>query len=123
MPLTDTAIRIAKSTDKPRKMADERGLYLLIQPTGAKLWRMNYRIEGKQKTFACGTYPDTSLKLARAKRDDARKLLADGIDPGVQRKQEKQEKRTAQANTFEVIAREWMKVKGAKWSETLAAGR
>lgn len=77
---------------------------------------MNYRFEGKQKTLSFGTYPDTGLKLARDKRDDARKQLAEGIDPGAARKQEKQERRAAQGNTFEIVAREWMEKKGAKWS-------
>lgn len=116
MALKDTAIRTAKPTDKAWKLTDEKGLYLLVQPSGVKLWRMNYRFEGKQKTLSFGTYPDTGLKLARDKRDDARKQLAEGIDPGAARKQEKQQRRAAQGNTFEIVAREWMKKKGAKWS-------
>ena len=78
MALNDVAIRVAKSTNKSWKLADEKGLFLLIQPTGGKLWRMDYRFADKRKTLACGTYPDTSLKFARDKRDAARKLLADG---------------------------------------------
>jgi hypothetical protein len=118
MALTDIAIRTAKPSEKPRKLADEKGLYLLVQSTGAKLWRLNYRFDGKQKTLALGSYPDTSLARAREKRDEARKLLANEIDPGSQRKLDKQERRTSLENTFEAIAREWMKVKGKEWSES-----
>lgn len=120
MPLSDTTIRSAKPAEKPRKLADEKGLYLLVQPTGAKLWRLNYRFDGKQKTLALGTYPDTGLAMARGKRDDARKLLAQDIDPGAQRKQNKQERRLDQANTFEAIARDWMRIKGKEWTESYA---
>ncbi|WP_265943129.1 tyrosine-type recombinase/integrase [Dechloromonas sp. A34] len=120
MALTDLAIRTAKPDEKPRKLVDEKGMYLLIQTTGAKLWRMNYRFDGKQKTLALGSYPETSLGQARDKRDEARKKLAQDIDPGEQRKLEKQERRTSLANTFEVIARDWMKVRGKEWSEEYA---
>ena len=84
MALTDVAIRTAKPSEKARKLTDDKGLYLLIQPNGGKLWRMNYRFDGKQKTLAIGTYPDTGLALARDKRDAARKLLAQEIDPSAQ---------------------------------------
>lgn len=120
MPLSDIAVRTAKPTNKPRKMADEKGLYLLITPTGSKLWRMDYRIDDKRKTLALGSYPDTSLALARTKRDDARKLSAHGIDPSEQRKQDRQERRTASENTLENIGREWMKIKGKEWTDTYA---
>jgi integrase len=120
MALTDTGIRAAKPTEKARKLADEKGLYLLIQPTGGKLWRFDYRFADKRKTLAIGTFPDTSLRLARDKRDDARKMMAQGIDPCDQRKQAKQERRGAQANTFEVVARDWMRIKGAEWTPTYA---
>lgn len=120
MALTDTGIRATKSTDKARKLADEKGLYLLIQPTGGKLWRFDYRFADKRKTMAIGTFPDTGLRLARDKRDEARKLLALGIDPCGQRKQAKQDRRGAQASTFEVVARDWMRIKGAEWTDTYA---
>lgn len=120
MALTDTGIRATKPTDKARKLADEKGLYLLIQPTGGKLWRFDYRFADKRKTLAIGTFPDTGLRLARDKRDEARKLLAQGIDPGAQRKQAKQERRGEQATTFELVARDWMRIKGAEWTETYA---
>lgn len=82
MPLTDTAIRNAKPGDKPRKLADERGLFILVTPKGGKWWRLKYRFGDKEKLLALGVYPDVGLKDARARRDEARKLLAEGIDPG-----------------------------------------
>lgn len=102
--LTDQAIRSAKPLEKPYKITDERGLYLLVKPNGGKLWRLNYRFGSLQKTLALGTYPNTSPKLARQKRDEARQLLAKGIDPSGQRQAEK----VAASNTFESVAREWL---------------
>jgi hypothetical protein len=77
--LTDTAIRKSIPSEKARKLSDERGLYLPIQPTGGKLGRFNYRFDGKQKTLALGQYPDVSLAQARERREEARKLVAQGI--------------------------------------------
>ncbi|MGC2339142.1 MAG: Arm DNA-binding domain-containing protein, partial [Pseudolabrys sp.] len=90
MPLTDTAIRNAKSRRKAVKLSDGGGLYLLIQSRGAKLWRLAYRYGGKQKLLAFGIYPTVSLADARVRRDAAKKHLKDGLDPSVQRKFEKQ---------------------------------
>lgn len=120
MALSDAAIRAAKPTEKSRKLADEKGMYLLILSSGSKLWRMDYRFDGKRKTLALGVYPDTGLALAREKRDEARRLLAQEIDPGVQRKQEKLERLDALAHTFEAVARDWMKVKGKEWTDSYA---
>ena len=108
MPLTDTAIRNAKPGEKPAKMFDERGLFLLVTPTGGKWWRLRYKFDGKEKLLSLGTYPDTGLKDARTRRDDARKLLADGIDPGENRKAVKAARQERAANSFEVVAREWL---------------
>lgn len=107
MPLSDTQIRTLKPEAKARKVADERGLYLLINPNGSKLWRLKYRFEGKEKLLALGSYPDVSLKSARDRRDDARRLLAEGIDPGDHRKANKNARDDAAANSFETVAREW----------------
>lgn len=85
MPLTDSAIKTAKPQDKPYKLADGLGLYLLINPNGSRLWRIKYRVEGKEKTLSLGAYPDLSLVKARQRRTEARELLADGMD-GEQRK-------------------------------------
>lgn len=102
--LTETAVRAARVTQKPAKLFDGGGLYLLVNPQGSRLWRLKYRIYGKEKLLAIGAYPDLSLKRAREKRDEARRLLADGIDPSAQRKAEK----LAHAETFETIAAEWL---------------
>lgn len=107
MPLTETQIKALKPGEKARKVADEKGLYLLVQPGGGKLWRLKYRVEGKEKLLALGAYPDVSLKMARERRDEARRLLADGIDPSEHRKAHKASREDAQANSFEAIAREW----------------
>jgi integrase len=108
MALTDAAIRKAKPVEKPYKLADSSGLYLLINPNGSKWWRFKYRVGGKEKLLALGTYPDTGLADARAKRDDARKLLAASIDPGEQRKAVKAAGVERAANSFAVIAEEWL---------------
>lgn len=86
MPLTDTIIRSLTPGPKPIKKADEKGLFLLVQPSGGKLWRLKYRIEGKEKKLGLGRYPDVSLKEARKRRDEARQKLADGIDPGEEKR-------------------------------------
>jgi Arm DNA-binding domain len=83
--LTDTAIRAAKPREKSYKLFDGLGLYLEVAPTGSKLWRLKYRHDGRENRLALGAHPDTSLKLARERRDDARRLLAAGIDPSSQR--------------------------------------
>lgn len=106
--LTDTAIRKAKPADKPQRLFDGGGLYLEVSPAGGKLWRWKYRINGKEKRLAIGSYPDTGLADARHKRDAARKLLAAGIDPGEHRKAEKAAGVERAANSFEVVAREWL---------------
>jgi len=112
--LTPSAVQNAKPQPKPYKLADERGMYLLVKPDGARWWRFDYRRPdaGKRNTLSLGTFPDVSLKRAREKRDEARRLLADGIDPGAKRKAEA----TAGADTFEAIAREWFAKFSAKWA-------
>lgn len=107
MPLSDTAIRAAKPQAKPLKMSDSGGLFLLLTPAGGKWWRYSYRFNGKQKTLSLGTYPDTGLRDAREKHAEARKLLAQGIDPGETRKAIKAAREGSAANSFEVVAREW----------------
>ena len=116
MPLTDTAVRNAKPGAKPVRLFDERGLYLEVSPTGGKWWRVKYRLDGKEKRLSLGIYPDVGLKDARDRRDAARKLLADGIDPSENRKAQKSARADRAANSFEVVAREWF----AKFSATCA---
>ena len=115
MPLTDTAIRKAKPTDKMQRLFDGGGLYLEISPAGGKWWRLKYRVDGKEKRLSLGTYPDTSLASARAKRDAARKLLAASVDPGEHRKAEKAAGDDKAANSFEVVAREWFAKQSSTW--------
>lgn len=86
MPLTDSAIRAAKPGEKDRKLTDEKGLHLLVTPTGSKLWRLKYRYGGKEKKLALGSYPEISLKEARSKAEDARRQLLNGIDPSAAKK-------------------------------------
>src|SRR3546814_8635916 len=88
MPLSDVVIRNAKPREKPFKMGDSLGLFLLVQPSGGKLWRLKYRINGREKKFALGVYPDVSLSDARRRRDEARRLLADGKDPSLEKQRE-----------------------------------
>jgi integrase len=118
MPLTDTAIRVVKPAAKPFKLADERSLYLLITPAGGKLWRMDYRFEDKRKTLALGSYPDVNLKQARDRRDEARRQLADGIDPMSKRQEAKATRRAESINNFEAVAREWYKKQCSRWSKS-----
>jgi integrase len=96
----------AKPRSKPYKLFDDRGLYLIINPNNSRWWRLKYRFGGREKSLSLGTYPDTSLKLARAKRDEYRQLLASNIDPSARRHLE----RAAQADTFAGIAKEWLQL-------------
>lgn len=116
MPLTDVKVRTAKPLDKPYKLADGGGLYLLVNPNGSRYWRMKYRVLGREKLLSIGVYPDVPLAMARQKRDEARRSLAAGDDPGAIKKAQKQAKKIATANTFEAIAREWHKAKADRWS-------
>lgn len=136
MPLTDRAIRNAKPIDKPIRLFDEKGLYLEVAPSGGKWWRFKYRFSGKEKRLSLGVYPDVPLasrtvkdeetrkpktiKGAREKRDDARALLAAGIDPSAARKAENREAAGRAANSFEAIAREWYAKQAHTWVHTHA---
>lgn len=106
MPLTDTKARNAKSKDKQYKLFDSDGLFLLVAPSGGKWWRFKYRFGGKEKLLSLGTYPEGNLAKARERRDEARKHVAEGIDPSQMRKALKAAK-IQDENTFEVVAREW----------------
>lgn len=104
--LTDTAIRAAKSQAKPYKLSDGGGLSLVVKPSGSRLWRLKYRMNGVEKTLSFGAYPHVSLGMARERRDEAKKVVALGIDPSIKRKAEK----AARADSFEAIAREWLQL-------------
>ena len=122
MALTDTFIKNLKWAGAPagEKHTDGQGLYLLVKATG-KYWRMNYRFAGKQKTLAIGVYPAVTLAKARQRRDKARELLADGIDPSKAKQVEKQAQVFAAANTFELVAREFLVAKTEAWTPMYAA--
>lgn len=115
IPLTDIKVQKAKPQDKPVSLFDGGGLYLLVTPTGGKLWRFKYRFSKKEKKIAFGSYPEISLQDARKRRDDARKLLANNVDPSSVRKAQKQAK-IEDTETFEVIAREWHNKFKTKWT-------
>ncbi|MDO9105511.1 MAG: integrase arm-type DNA-binding domain-containing protein [Methylovulum sp.] len=117
MPLSDTAIKNAKPKDKPYKLTDEKGMFLLINANGSKYFRYNYRFNGKRKTLSLGVYPLTTLKDAREKRDTAKKQIDGGIDPSENRKAVKSAKAESAANSFEVIALEWYERKMTDKSE------
>jgi integrase len=113
--LNHTKIINAKPKEKAYKLADEKGLFLYVTTKGGMYWRMKYRFGGKEKLLALGVYPDVSLAKARDKRDDARKLLADEIDPGEHRKVMRQVESDRSANSFEFIAREWFVKYSPNW--------
>lgn len=117
MPLTDVAVRTAKPKDKSYKLSDGGGMYLEVSPKGGKWWRLKYRVDGKEKRISLGVYPDVGLKEARQRRDEARKQLAADIDPGEHRKAVQAAKAEKNANTFEVIAREWHAKQQTAWTE------
>ncbi|HEY1561623.1 MAG TPA: integrase arm-type DNA-binding domain-containing protein, partial [Caulobacteraceae bacterium] len=108
MALTDTAIRTAKPTAKERKLADGGGLYLLVTTKGAKLWRLKFRHAGKEMKLSFGAYPEVSLKTARAKRDSARELVAQGKNPAQEKRREEARARLSAAATFDAVATEYI---------------
>jgi integrase len=118
MSLTATSVRNAKAGKKTVKLFDERGLYLEISPSGGKWWRLKYRFAGREKRLSLGVYPDVSLKDARDRRDAARKLLADGIDPSENRKSQKSAREDRAANSFEMVAREWIAKYSPSWAKS-----
>jgi len=124
MALTDIAVRNAKAGPKAYKMGDALGLFLLVQPTGGKLWRVKYRVDGREKKLAIGTYPAISLAEARKRRDDARELMAAGKDPAREKQRGKTRARLEADNTFSALSAEYCKKRkrdGAKaWAPATA---
>jgi integrase len=116
MPLTETAIRIAKAEPKPYKISDSGGMYLLVHPNGSKYFRYDYRFAGKRRTAAIGVYPDLSLKQARVERDRIKSLLSSGFDPSVHSKPQE----LPEVLTFEMVAREWHLKQRSRWTERYA---
>ncbi|PHM46519.1 integrase [Xenorhabdus miraniensis] len=116
MKLTARQVETVKPQDKDFKLSDGGGLYLLVKTTGSKYWRLKYRIAGKEKLLAIGTFPLITLAEARRKRDEAKKLIAEGIDPNQDKKQKKLATQGEISNTFESIAREWYEGRKDRWS-------
>ena len=108
MRLTDMRVRNAKPRTKPYKLSDGGGMYLLVKPDGGRYWRLDYRFAGKRCTLSLGVYPTVTLSNARARREEARRLLAQNIDPSAAKKASKRSAKIASENTFEAIAREWI---------------
>ena len=120
MAITDIKVRTSKAKDKPYKITDGDGLFLLVTPSGGKWWRFKYRFDGKEKLISFGTYPEVSLSSARDKRTEARRQNAAGIDPGEARKAQKASRSESAANSFEVIAREWHNRFSPTWTKMYA---
>ncbi len=120
MPLTDALIKNTKPKDTDSKLADEKGMYLLVKKSGAKYFRMDYRFAGKRKTLALGVYPETSLKEAREKCDEARRLIRNNIDPLEEKKSQKLQLIADSNNSFKAVAAEWHGKLKSKWSEAHA---
>lgn len=118
MSLTDTSIRSAKPQEKPIKLFDGGGLFLLVTPNGGKWWRLKYRFGGKEKLLSMGVYPAISLKEARKRREEAKEQIALGIDPGANRKAVKEATLAEAANSFEVVAREWHSKQKDTWVQS-----
>ena len=116
MALTDKTIRNAKHGEKNRRF-DGGGLYLELAPQGGKWWRLKYRFAGKEKRLSLGVYPTVPLKQARERRDESKKLLANGIDPSEQRKAHRAAVTERAANSFEAVAREWIASFSKKWGK------
>ncbi|MGD0274707.1 MAG: integrase arm-type DNA-binding domain-containing protein [Syntrophales bacterium] len=116
MPLNNLRVRTAKPKEKPYKLSDFDSLYLLVTEKGHKWWRFRYRFGGKEKVLALGTYPEISLADARMRRDEARKQVAHGIDPGEVRKAQRAAKANMEENSFEVVAREWHSKFAPTWA-------
>ncbi len=116
MSLTDTRIRQAKTKDKAYKLSDGAGLHLEVRPTGAKLWRLRYRLARKENVFAIGRYPEVDLKAARAERDAAKKIIKDGIHPSHKRKLDRIQQTSEHSNTFRAVADEWLERNEDKWT-------
>jgi hypothetical protein len=120
MKLTARQISTAKPQDKPYKLSDGGGMYLLVNPNGSRYWRLKYRYAGKEKLLALGVYPDVTLADARNKRNEAKRVLAAGADPSDVKQSIKEAKAIAMQNSFELIAIEWHKHKKPNWSSGYA---
>ena len=108
MTLTNASVKAARPQAKAYKLYDEKGLFLLVEPSGALLWRLKYRLHGKEKKLAIGPFPEVGLREARDKRDEARSLLAASVDPSQKKKDDKQTQAVQAANTFQAVGDEYI---------------
>lgn len=126
MKLTDIKCKSAKPSEKSVKMSDGGGMYLEVMPNGSKYWRLKYRVKNedklKEKRLALGIYPEVSLKEARERRDEAKKLIKRGIDPSLEKKKKRVLSQENNTNTFKIIALEWFENRKDRWSERYADG-
>jgi integrase len=122
MPLTDAAVRAAKPREKAYKLADGQGMYLHITPSGAKYWRLKYRVDGKERVHAIGVYPTVSLLAARKAREVIKDQIRAGLDPSHEKRRVKIEAGLRRTNSFEAIAREWHEAKCQTWKPSYADG-
>ncbi len=116
MSLTDIVCKNIKPSEKARKISDEKGLYLEVVPKGSKYWRMKYRFANKENRLSFGVYPEVSLAEARERRDEARKMLRNGVDPSQAKKEAKQINKLKSENSFYQIANEWHETKKSSWT-------
>lgn len=123
MPLTVTSINSARPRERSYKLFDGNGLFLLVEPSGSKLWRLKYRFGGKERKLALGRYPETSLKEARDRRANARKLIEEGVDPGEQKRAEKQARVIQAANSFQAVAQEYIAKKEREGLSEITIGK
>ena len=122
MPVTDTAIKNAKPKEKVYKLGDSGGLFLLVKPNGKRHWRLKYYHLKRERLLALGAYPQITLAQARQKRDEARALLEQGIDPVMEKKKKEQLALSDSEDTFEVVAKEWYENRKNRWSDNYAKG-
>ena len=118
MPLSDKSAANAKPAVKPYRLFDGKGLYLEVAPSASKYWRVKYRFAGKEKRLALGVYPEVSLKRARERCEDARRLLQGGVDPGEQKRLARVARTEVGASSFEVLALEWLEKQKPIWAAT-----
>jgi hypothetical protein len=114
--LTEMQVKSAKAKERDYKLADSEGLYLYVTAKGHRSWRMKYRFAGKERRLVLGAYPDLGLREARDRKVDARKLLREGRDPGIEAVKARVERTVASANTFEALARGWYALQESRWT-------
>lgn len=120
IPLSEVQVRNAKPQEKDYRLLDGFGLYLIVTTHNGKLWRLDYRFDGKRKTLALGTYPSITLADARQRREEAKKLLANNVDPSEIKKAQKLARHSDKVNSFEVVARAWHAVNTPRWADSHA---